>query len=34
MSEPMHNNAINSNSDVSYNIISNTCCYQLFRLTA
>ena len=30
----MHNNAINSNSDVSYNIISNTCCYQLFLLTA
>ena len=28
----MHNNVNDSNNDVSYSIISNTCCFQLFRL--
>ena len=29
----MHNNVNDSNDDVSYNIISNACCFQPFRLT-
>ena len=29
----MHNTVNNSNNNVSYNIISNTFCFQIFRLT-
>ena len=29
----MHNNVNDSNDNASYNITSNTCCFQLLRLT-